>query len=454
MTPGSFFSECGGLDTALRKTAVLLMRYSECIDYLNRLGNEVPVAKSGLDNIRKLLEALGNPQRRYPSVLIAGTNGKGSVAAFLSSILASSGLHTGLYTSPHLISIEERIAIDGRRITPQAFAECVSRTVELIRKLDFPCHPTFFETVTSAAFLHFAEANVGIAVVEAGMGGRTDSTNILEPVLSVITPISIDHQQYLGQSLEEIALQKAGIIHREGTVVSARQRPEVGAILEQEAARQAAALSFVDEAAAVVTNCEDGRYRFAFRRLEFEPSLYGRHQVANAVLAISAGGLLKEKGYSITPAALIEGVNSAFLPGRIQKISESPAVFLDGAHNDEALAKLAEFVAGHTRKPRALVFAMMGDKHLASSIDRLAECFDTIYLTRPSSKRAATRDQLLGYFPTGIWIENPVEALNVAKDDSEAVVVAGSLYLVGEILAFHCGRTLQSPVPGSPRARP
>ena len=432
------------------------MRYSECIDYLNRLGNEVSVAKSGLDNIRKLLEALGNPQRLYPSVLIAGTNGKGSVAAFLSSILSSSGLRTGLYTSPHLISTEERIAIDGRRITPEAFAKCVSRTVDLIRKLDFPCHPTFFETVTSAAFLHFAEADVDIAVVETGMGGRTDSTNILEPVLSVITPISIDHQQYLGQTIEEIALQKAGIIHREGAVVSARQRPEVGAILEQEAARQALVLSYANEAAAVVTDSRDGRYRFAFGGSKFEPTLYGRHQVGNAVLAASAARQLGEMGYPITPAAVAAGVNGAFVPGRIQKISESPAVYLDGAHNDEALAKLAEFVAEHTRKPRSLVFGIMGDKQLSSSIDQLAQSFDKIYLTRPSSKRAADREQLLGYFPTGIWIENPVEALNVAKDDSEAVVVAGSLYLVGEILAFYCGRTLVqgSPVPGSQRARP
>ncbi len=430
------------------------MRYSECSDYLNRLGNEVPVAKSGLDNIRRLLEALGNPQRLYPSVLIAGTNGKGSVAAFLSSILISSGLRTGLYTSPHLISIEERIAIDGRRITPEAFAECVSRTVESIQKLDFPCHPTFFETVTSAAFLHFAEAKVDVAVVEAGMGGRTDSTNILEPVLSVITPVSIDHQQYLGQALEEIAYQKAGIIHRQGTVISARQRPEVAAILEQEATSQPAVLSYADEAAAVITNSDCGRYRFAFGGSKFEPTLYGRHQVENAVLAVSAARLLEEMGYAITPAALVEGVNCAFIPGRIQKIGDSPAVFLDGAHNDDALAKLTEFVSEHTRKPRALVFGLMGDKRLSSSIPRLGQCFDKIYLTHPSSERAASRDQLLGYFPTGIWIENPGEALKLAEQYAETVVVTGSLYLVGEILGvFYCGRTLQSPVPGSPRAR-
>jgi len=416
------------------------MRYSECVDYLNRLGHEILVAKSGLDNICAILHALGNPHQHYPSVLIAGTNGKGSVAAFLGSILASSGLHTGLYTSPHLISVDERIALNGRKITPEAFAECVTRTVESIERLDFPRHPTFFETVTSAAFLYFARAKVDIAVVEAGMGGRTDSTNVLEPVLSVITPISTDHQQYLGETIEEIACQKAGIIHRRGTVISARQRPEVRAVLEQEATRQEAVLSYADDSAALVTDRADGRYCFSFRGMEFEPSLYGSHHVGNAVLAIAAVNILPEMRHLVTPAALVEGVNRAFIPGRIQKVSDTPAVFLDGAHNDEALAKLAEFISEHTRRPRSLVFALMNDKRISSSIPRLAECFDKIYLTRPSSPRAASREHLLSYYQTGVWIENPLQALDFARQRAETVVVAGSLYLVGEILQAESGR--------------
>jgi len=429
------------------------MRYSECLDYLNRLGNEIPVAKSGLDNIRTILQALGNPQHTYPSILIAGTNGKGSVAAFLTSILTSSGLRTGLFTSPHLISSDERIALDGQTITPEAFADCVSRTAELIQKLDFVCHPTFFETITSAAFVYFSENKVDIAVVEAGMGGRTDSTNVLEPVLSVITPISIDHQQYLGETLEEIAYQKAGIIHPQGLVISYKQRSEVQFVLEQEAKKQEALLWYADDNAAVITDSADGRFSFTFRGLTFAPKLYGRHQIGNAVLAISTANLLKEVGYKIPIAALAEGVNRASIPGRLQKICDGPAVFLDGAHNDEALTKLVEFVCVHTRKPRSLVFATMGDKRLSSSIDRLAHCFDTIYLTHPSSKRAANCDHLLRYFPAGIWIDDCKDALKLAMQSGETVVVTGSLYLVGEILAFYCGRTLQSPAPGSPRAR-
>jgi dihydrofolate synthase/folylpolyglutamate synthase len=436
------------------------MRYLECLDYLDCLGTEVAVAKSGLDNIRKILEGLGNPQCCYPSVLIAGTNGKGSVAAFLSSILSTSGLRAGLYTSPHLVSVDERIAVDGRQISPDTFADCLSRTVEAIQKLHFPCHPTFFETVTSAAFLFFAEVKVDIAVVEAGMGGRTDSTNILEPVVSVITPISIDHQQYLGETIEAIACQKAGIIHQRGVVITAPQKSEVASILEREAAEQAAVLWYANDGAAVVTSCPDGRYRFTFGGLEFAPRLYGRHQVGNAVLAISAAGLLREKGYSITPAALTEGVNHAFVAGRIQKISDSPVVFLDGAHNDEALAKLVEFVTAHTAKPRSLVFALMADKRLSSSIDLLAQCFARIYLTRPCSERAASCDHLLREFPGGLWIENPIEALRVARQKSETVVVAGSLYLVGEILQAESGRNTservrrKSPSKGEIRTSP
>ncbi|RPJ60821.1 MAG: bifunctional folylpolyglutamate synthase/dihydrofolate synthase [Acidobacteria bacterium] len=430
------------------------MRYSECLHYLNRLGHEIPAAKSGLDNIRTILQALGDPQHSYPSILIAGTNGKGSVAAFLSAILTACGLRTGLYTSPHLISADERIALDGQSITPEAFADCISRTAELIQKLDFPCHPTFFETMTAAAFLYFAETKVDLAVVEAGMGGRTDSTNILEPVLSVITPISIDHQQYLGETLEEIAYQKAGIIHPQGMVISSKQRPEVQFVLEQEAKKQEALLWYADDNAAAITDSADGRFSFTFRGSTFAPMLYGRHQVLNAVLAISTANQLKEVGYPIPIAAFSEGVNRASIPGRLQKICDSPAVFLDGAHNDEALTKLAEFVCVHTRKPRSLVFATMGDKRFSSLLDRLAQCFDTIYLTHPSSARAAQPDQLMAIFPNGIWVEKPVEALKLAKQNAETVVVTGSLYLVGEILASYCGRTLQSPVPGSPRARP
>ncbi|MFB3904286.1 MAG: folylpolyglutamate synthase/dihydrofolate synthase family protein [Acidobacteriota bacterium] len=415
------------------------MLYAECIDYLNSLGGAIPVAKSGLDNMRAILHALGQPQRRYPSVLIAGTNGKGSVATFLSSILVSAGLHTGLYTSPHLVSPDERIAVDGRKVTREGFANCVSRTAEAIRTLSLPCHPAFFETLTSAALLHFAEAHVGIAVVEAGMGGRTDSTNIVEPVLSVITPVSIDHQQYLGRSLEEIAYQKAGIIHRHGTAISAPQRPEVAAILEQEATDQEVVLSYANEAGAVITDCTDGRYRFSFRDQSFEPALLGRHQVGNAVLALCAAGILAEMGYPIPPAALIEGVNRAFIPGRIQRIGDNPAVFVDGAHNDEALAKLVDFVCEHTRRPRALVFALMADKHLFSSPGRLEQCFDAIYLTRPSCKRAATREQLLSRFPEGIWIDSPFEAVKIARRRVETVVITGSLYLVGEILGSGSG---------------
>jgi len=411
------------------------MNYRECLDYLNRLGDQVAVAKFGLDNIRTLLGALGNPHRRFPSVLIAGTNGKGSVASFLSSIFTSAGHKTGLYTSPHLISVDERISVNGRRISADSFAACISRTVDAIQALALPYHPTFFETVTATAFLSFAEAGADIAVVEVGMGGRNDSTNVLEPTLSVITPISIDHQQYLGQSFKEIAFQKAGIIHRRGTAISAGQLLEVRSVLEEEAARQEAELRFVDEGRAHVTGSEGGRYHFSLDGMQFELNLHGRHQVGNAVLAISATEILQEKGFPFTRSAITDGINRASIPGRIQKIGECPAVFLDGAHNDEALEKLADFVEEHTRRPRSLVFGMMSDKRISTSVRRLTTCFDSIYLTRTSSKRAATASNLARLFPTGTWVDDPLEALTLARQHSVTVVVTGSLYLVGEVLA-------------------
>jgi dihydrofolate synthase/folylpolyglutamate synthase len=424
------------------------MNYRESLSYLSRLGDEVRTVKIGLNNIRTLLEALGNPHCKYPSVLVAGTNGKGSVSTFLSSILTASGRKTGLYTSPHLVKVEERIALNGRAIGPAAFADCLSDVVAAIRSVTLPSHPTFFETVTAAAFLYFAKEKADFVVLEVGMGGRFDSTNIAQPLMSVITPIGMDHQQYLGETLEEIAYQKAGIIRQHGVALSAPQRTGARLALEAEAYARQATLHTLDEQELVVQSSDRGLYRFRFHGLDYQLGLYGRHQISNAGLALQAAEILRTKGFLVDDAAMAVGVNSARIAGRLQKIQDDPATFLDGAHNAEAVDTLLGFVREHTEPPRSLVFGMMRDKDIAAAAALVADDFDSVFLTQVSSARAATTAELSRYLPAGIEVPDPVAAFWRARRKVRTTVVSGSLYLVGEILA-RCGGGV-TPAKGQP----
>jgi len=222
------------------------MNYSECGDYLEKLGNEVLTMKFGLDTIRTLLRALGNPETGYPSLLVAGTNGKGSVARFIGSVCSKSGLKTGLFTSPHLVSVTERLNIDGHPISRERFAQELTAVTETIAELELEAHPTFFETITATALRYFAQEEVDIAILEVGLGGRLDSTNAVNPILSILTGISYDHQQYLGETLGQIAAEKAGILRASRPALSHPQVPEVRLTLQAQAHRLGTELEEVD----------------------------------------------------------------------------------------------------------------------------------------------------------------------------------------------------------------
>jgi dihydrofolate synthase / folylpolyglutamate synthase len=410
------------------------VNYPECLAYLNRLGDEVLTMKFGLSNIRALLDALGNPQRRFPSALIAGTNGKGSVSALLSTILVRSGLRAGLYTSPHLVRVEERLAVDNAIMPADRFADCLSRIVPVVRSLPLTCHPTFFETLTALAFLYFAEEEVDFAVVEVGMGGRYDSTNVIDPLLSVITPVGIDHQQYLGQRLEDIAYQKAGIIRPGGMALAAPQAPEVRSVLEDEARRQNAVLEILDERDVTSQATNGGSYKFSFHDQVFQLDLFGRHQTSNAALAIRAAEILRELKVPVEESGIREGVERTRIRARIEKLRENPALFLDGAHNAGAFEKLADFVRDHTGRPRSLVIGMMRDKDISQAARILAPLFDSVYLTRPNCARAADPVELARYFKKAQEVGDPLEAVEVGSKGAQTTVVTGSFYLVGEVL--------------------
>jgi len=408
------------------------MDYAQCLEYLDRLGNEVLTMKFGLDSIRRLAESLGSPHKNYKSVLIAGTNGKGSVARILSNIMQAGGLRTGLYTSPHVACLRERFAVDGLPIDESGFARHFTRVVSAVSRTGLPQHPTYFETLTAVAFLYFAEAGVDLAVLEIGMGGRLDSTNIVDPALSIIMPVGLDHQKQLGETIVEIAGEKAGIIHPGKPVLVAPQRPEALRVIETRAAERGSPVTLFDPAWVRLNGSDDGRYRFLLHGTEYQLGLFGKHQVLNAAIAVEAARSIEP--VHVSEQACRRGVQETQMPGRIERISQNPDVFLDGGHNRDAARALADFLAEHTAPPRALVFGMMKDKDVGEVASILGPLFSTVYLTPIDSPRCAPLEQLRQAFPEGIVVDSPVLGMDRAREGVRTVVVAGSFYLVGEVL--------------------
>ena len=368
------------------------MNYQESLKYLFSLGRELAAptqaaaAKFDLENISTLAEALGHPERKYRSVHIAGTNGKGSTAAFTESILRTAGIRTGLYTSPHLERINERIRVNGDEISDEAFAQTFTKIRTLIENLlaqgKLRAHPTFFEVVTALAFEHFANAGVEIGVFEVGLGGRLDATNILRPDVSVITRVDFDHENFLGHSLEEIAGEKAGIIKAGVPVVVAEQRAEAREVILRRAGEMGAAVveakmelrvvnvDFVDECirAEAVERENATRYFVA-------PKLRGNFQLDNAINAIATARMLDKRGVAVSKEAIEKGIAEAVWPGRIEKLQTRPDVYLDGAHNPSAARALASFVKQNCAGRRVtMLFAAMRDK----AVDEIAGTAETI----------------------------------------------------------------------------
>jgi dihydrofolate synthase/folylpolyglutamate synthase len=412
------------------------MNYSQCLAYLEKLGDEVLTMKFGLETIRALLEALDNPHLKYPSLLIGGTNGKGSVARFLNSVCTACEIRNGLYTSPHLVSVEERFVVDQSPIDSERFAHHLSRVVDAIQGLKCSFHPTYFETLTAVAFLYFLEQEVELAILEVGMGGRLDSTHVVDPLLAILTPVGLDHQAFLGDTLEKVAFEKAGILGRAGSALTAPQRSQVKRVFQSEAVRNEVELQELESSAIQWLESSDGKYAFRFHEMEIQLPLYGQHQVENAALAMQAAEILGQSGFPVSRRCMRKGIEETLWMGRIQVFGTDPKVVLDGAHNLDAAKTLVNFLNQHTQVPRALVFAMMNDKDIASVLEILGACFDQIYLTRVSSRRSAGIEELKKLCPSGVAVADPFDAYQQALASPVATVVAaGSFYLVGEILS-------------------
>jgi dihydrofolate synthase/folylpolyglutamate synthase len=418
------------------------MDYAESLAYLDAL--VLHGVKTGLDHTRRLAAGLGDPQKAYPCVLVAGTNGKGSTCAFLDAILGSAGVRTGFFSSPHLVDVRERIRVDGALIAPHEFAEGmtqVRRAEEAARsegRLEGP--PTYFEALTLLAFQHFQRKGVRVAVLEVGLGGRLDCTNVADPVVCVVTNVGLDHQEYLGHTLESIAAEKAGIFRPGVPVLTAARREGVLGVLEREARRVGALLSRVSEwrvaegeAAWSLAGCGASLDLPA-------PSLLGEHQIANAALAVRAALALKEAGFPVTPDSIREGIAQARWPGRLERVASAPATYLDGAHNLDGYEVLARWAARAPGDRKALVVASMRDKAVESMAAILAPRFGAVWATGLPMSRSASPGEVRERWGLGeVRCEpNPLEALAQARrwaGPGGLVVAAGSLYLVGFLKA-------------------
>ena len=411
------------------------MDYTECLAYLRRLGDEVLTMRLGLEPFRVLLEQLDHPHLRFPSVLVAGTNGKGSVTRCLGSIMSSCGFRTAVYTSPHVIRLEERFVVDGKPISQREFAVCFSQVAKAIRPAELRFHPTYFETVTATAFQYFARRQVDLAILEVGMGGRLDSTNVVDPRLSIITRIGLDHQAQLGDTVEQIAVEKAGVLRPGTPVLLSPQREEVRRVLGERAAHVGAPVHDLDLPALRPLEELQGRYSFSYRGTNYRLGVHGRHQIENAGVAIQASEILERQGFGRHRTGVRKGVEKTNSLGVLQKIEGRPEVYLDGGHNRDAVANLAAFLQAHTTAPRSLVFGIMRDKEIEVVLRLLEPLFERIYLTSFTSARVEAPVRLKTVCPRGVVVPDPVGALNRALEAEATTVVAGSFYLVGEILA-------------------
>jgi dihydrofolate synthase/folylpolyglutamate synthase len=491
------------------------MSYAAAVDHLYALGHELapaapnaPRRKFDLAHMRVLCAALGAPQTTFPSILIAGTNGKGSTAATLASILTAAGYRTGLYTSPHLVRVNERIQIDGAPISDENFARLYFQVDETARRLvesgDLPYPPSFFEVLTALAFLYFAgnkedasfdEGAVDIAVLEVGLGGRLDATNIVDPILSIITDIALDHQDYLGDTIAEITREKAGILRSGGTLITLPQHPEANQAIGEAAAtlnlRAISAANFIPHlpprsssnpiesasyaidkpSASVKTQHEPlprNHYTVTLdgQPLEIDSPLAGHHQQRNIALAIAAAHELRNlnsykleqdnvksnhKSYKITNSAIEQGIRNTRWPGRLEFLTfpEGPGLLLDVAHNPAGAWSLRAAIAQlPENQPRTLLFSCLRDKKLQEMSQILFPLFDSssdrpydhiLFAPIDNPRAAATADLLAAAQSLDI----PAKAapdLAAAFARARAVtppngliIATGSIYLVGEI---------------------
>lgn len=420
----------------------------------------------GLGRMRRLLALIGHPHDAFPVVHVAGTKGKGSTVAMIAAILGQAGLRVGRYLSPHVHRLEERIAVDGRPIAEADLLRSFAAVLPAVEQLDAAAIrrgtrvPTWFEVVTAIAFDHFAHRRIDIAVLETGLGGRLDATNVSRPVVSVITSISLDHMAILGPTVRHIATEKAGIIKRGCPVVCGARDPAAREVIIATARRRRAPLRLVDRDFSVESLASSDPSPLAGGTLllhapeaggpgaAYRLSLAGRHQADNAALAVMAIGELRRRGFPIAEQAVEAGLAEVHLPARIERIADKPLVILDAAHNVASMQSLVEtlepsLAATAARgAPRVLLFAASADKQIEEMLSCCRGRFDRVVVTRYlTNPRAATTERLVAAcakagLPVPTTALSPAAALSTARKIAGSrglVCIAGSFFLASEI---------------------
>jgi dihydrofolate synthase/folylpolyglutamate synthase len=419
------------------------MRYAAVLEYLKEIQGEN--CKLSLDNVQRLIERAPRAGGRLRFVQVAGTNGKGSTAHYIAAILRRAGWRVGLFTSPHLQDVRERIQVDGRMIPRGDFADAVSavrrRAERLLAAGEIDNLPTFFETLFLAALFHFHRQRADWAVLEVGLGGRLDATSTVRPEVTLITTVSLDHQNVLGRTLAEIAREKAGVARKGVPLVCGcppRSRP--AAVIRAAARKRGAPLieAFARPRRLAVEGRNGSyscRYLVPGHEYRFLVTQSGRHQAHNAAMAVAAVDALKRSGWDIPDEAIRAGIRSMFIPGRIENLGGRPPLILDGGHNSAGIKALAEYLDEQGLRGFTLLFGVLKDKRYAAMARQLAPLAGRVVLSEPASERALPPERLLRFFPgKECRIERDhARALAVAKKFRRTIIGCGSLYLVGGI---------------------
>jgi dihydrofolate synthase/folylpolyglutamate synthase len=420
--------------------------YQKSLNYLYSLDKFGMIF--GLTQVKRILEAIGNPEREVQAIHIGGTNGKGSTAAMMASILQKEGYRVGLYTSPHLVRFTERIKVNGQEIEKEEVAEMTKWMRERIEVASIPPPFTFFDFTTAMALLYFKQTLVDLAILEVGLGGRLDSTNVVDPLLSIITNISKDHEEYLGRSILKIAGEKAGIIKRGRPLITSTTQPQVLRLFSKICREKGSPYFRVGKEIRYVS-LEDGNFNYEglHRKLwDIHLNLIGFHQIVNATTALGATELLEDLGYPVSIDAMVEGLREAEWPGRLERVSSSPQIILDGAHNPAGALALKESLEKEFKYNHLiLLIGVMKDKDIKSILHLLAPLADHIILTRPHNDRAAPpallKEALGQNGKRAEIIEDLKEAIKRGcsmAEGEDLLCITGSLYTVGEARAYFC----------------
>ncbi len=415
--------------------------YEELISWLYSL--QKYGIKFGLSKTTNLLKAFGNPHHNQRYIHIAGTNGKGSVGAILESILMQAGLKVGFYTSPHLVSFAERFRISRELITKDQAASLIREIYEVTSQEE---PPTFFELTTAMTLIYFFRKDVDISIIEAGMGGRLDATNVIDPMVSIITNIGLDHQHFLGDTIIDIAKEKGGIIKKEIDLVTAVDQPPVIKLFEFLCKKKGAPFWRVGKHARYrrLSSGLLGYYGLHKRFRNLEPGLKGRFQHRNAAVALLAVEILKRKGITISDEAIELGLADPLWPGRLEEVASRPTIILDGAHNPSAMRSLAQTIGNdfHFEK-LILVLGIMEDKDISNILTKILPLAHKVIYTRPTYYRAANPQYLMDvakkfgkdgevHFP----VSKAIDRARDLADKKDLILITGSLFTVGEAKSY------------------